>query len=96
MKKIQMLKLLLGALAPGLVWGHPACDALSASKQRSLSLREQLAIQAAEKNGEIYNCFVPRSKDPCLVLQAQNLRPLALEERLVLQEIQRGRMLCKQ
>lgn len=96
MKKIQMLKLVLGVLSPGLVWAHPACDALSASKQRSLSLREQLEIQAAEKNGEIYNCFIPRSKDPCLVLQAQNVRPLALEERLVLQEVQRGRMACKQ
>lgn len=96
MKKIQILKLALGVLAPGLVWGHPACDALSASRQRSLNLREQLEIQAAEKNGEIYSCFIPRSKDPCLVLQAQNVRPLAMEERMVLQEVQRGRMACKQ
>lgn len=96
MKKIQILKLALGVLAPGLVWSHPACNALSASKQRSLNLREQLEIQAAEKNGEIYNCFIPRSDDPCLVLQAKNLRPLALEERLVLEQIQRGRKACKQ
>lgn len=96
MKKIQMVKWVLGILTPGLVWAHPSCDALSASKQRSLSLREQLEIQAAEKNGEIYNCFIPRSKDPCLVLKAQNLRPLALEERLVVQEVQRGRMACNQ
>lgn len=96
MKKIQMAKWVLGILTPGLVWAHPACDALSASKQRSLSLREKIEIQAAEKNGEIYNCFIPPSKDPCLVLQAQNLRPLALEERVVLLEMQRGRMACKQ